>query len=451
MNGAGPRPGPGRGPGRGLAFAGAWLALVLAPLGVALACDPVSVARPFAVEFAVAAGFVAFALLGLELALVSRLAPASEPYGTDALMLFHRMTGLLATAFAFGHALPLAARGGRWMALLPASGPAAARAGSIALLALVALVASSLARRRLRLSWEAWRLAHGLLASTVTVAMLVHALGAGGYSRAAPVRFTLCAYLAIFVALSLRYRVVRPLRLWRRPWEVVENRDEGADTRTLVLRPVGHPGFAFQPGQFAWIDTGSSPLGSDQHPVSISSSAERPPDGTLELTIKALGDWSREVVPALPPGARVRLDGPFGAFSPDRTPGEGFVLVAGGIGITPMRSILATLCDRGDPRPVLLVYATNRPAREVFRGELARLSARMPLKVVRVHERPEPGSRDEAGLVTADLLRRHLPANAARRQVFVCGPGPMMESVEAALEALGVPADRIHTERFDMV
>ncbi|CAN5645341.1 hypothetical protein BH23ACI1_BH23ACI1_20840 [soil metagenome] len=101
--------------------------------------------------------------------------------------------------------------------------------------------------------------------------------------------------------LLLRYRLMRPLMLWRRPWELVENLDAGGSTRLLRMRPVGHAGFAFEPGQFSWLMPGSNPLWSAQHPLSMVSSAERPADGTIEFGIKALGDWSGTVVPALHP------------------------------------------------------------------------------------------------------------------------------------------------------
>lgn len=338
--------------------------------------------------------------------------------------------------------------GAAWIGL---GGGSVARTGAVALWATLLLVGSSLARRRLRLPYEAWRIAHVLLAVTIVAASALHVRAAGGHSRDPLVAGVVLVWAAAFLALLARYRLLRPLLQARRPWEVVANRDEGADVRTLVLRPVGHEGMSFQPGQFAWLTTGRSPFAFNDHPLSFSSSAELGEDRALELSIKALGDWSRDVVPDLEPGSRVWLDGPFGAFTPDRVPAQGFVLIAGGIGITPMRSILLTLRDRGDPRPVLLLHAAHDGRRAVFTGELRALEREMPLTVVRVYEEPEPDDEAERGLVTGELLRRHLPADAARRAFFVCGPAPMMDSLEDVLFELDVPPERIHTERFDMV
>lgn len=436
---------------RGAVWIGIYAALALAPLLVALLADPVPERRPYAVELGVACGLVAFSLIALELALVARIRAASDPFGTDVLMQLHRLAAVIALGFLVAHPL-LLWRAGIVRASMfdPVSGPSAWRSGALAFWGCVALAATSLWRRRLRLPYELWRLVHRLLALVVVAAVLAHALGTGAYARSAAVSAAYWALAGLFLALAAWYLVVRPLALLRRPWEVAENRDEGADTRALVVRPVGHGGIAFEPGQFAWLTTGATPFHPQQHPISIASSAERAPDGRLEFAIKALGDWSRATVPSLAKGARVWIDGPFGAFTPDRVPAQGFVLIAGGIGIGPMRSMLLTLRDRGDPRPVLLVYAARNPSRTVFATELAELERAMPLRVVYVFEEPEPGWRGERGFVTEDVLRRHVPADPAHLQFFVCGPPPMLTALERALTALAVPQDRIHTERFDM-
>lgn len=433
---------------RGIFWFGAYLALVLGPLGAAALATPSG--RSFQDELGTAAGFVAFALLAVELALVARLRPVSTPFGTDVLMLVHRQMGLVALAFTALHAL-LAAGPSAPSALLFASPSRGVDLGAAALWAALVLVVSSVLRRRLRLPYEAWRFVHVALAVAIVGLALLHARELPRYGRDPRVAGVLALWAAAFLALLARYRLLRPLALWRRPWEVLANRDEGASVRTLVLRPVAGRAWPFEPGQFVWVNTGRTPFAAAEHPISISSSAEVGPDGTLELSIKALGAWSRDVVPRLEVGRRVWVDGPFGAFTPDRTPAQGFVLIAGGIGISPMRSILLTLRDRGDPRPVLLVYAAHDASRAAFLAELGALQAARPLALVTVFEQRAPGEEGERGFVTADLLRRHLPADAAHRVFFVCGPAPMMDAVEEALSELGVPPERVSTERFDMV
>jgi predicted ferric reductase len=214
---------------------------------------------------------------------------------------------------------------------------------------------------------------------------------------------------------------------------------------------VKHRGFPFEPGQFAWLTTGRSPFSLQQHPLSIASSAERPAEGSIEFAIRELGDWSGTVVPNLEPGTRVWVDGPFGAFTTERKATQGFVMIAGGTGIVPMRSMLLTMRDRGDRRHVLLIYAAYDPGSMAFRDELEGLRASMALDIVDVLEAPPPGWNGERGYVTADVLERHLPGQFRRYHFFVCGPPAMMDAVEAALIARGVPAASIDSERFNLV
>ena len=222
---------------------------------------------------------------------------------------------------------------------------------------------------------------------------------------------------------------------------------EGGETTTLALTPPPRAGFRFEPGQFGWFAIGRSPFSLTQHPFSFSSSAER---DEVELAVKALGDFTSGVKD-LEPGTTVYVDGPHGVFSIDRDEGPGFGFVAGGVGIAGLISMLRTMADRGDVRPALLFYANRDWDGMAFREDLERLKERLDLTVVHVLERPPEDWAGERGYLTAEVLGRHLPPAYRRFQFFICGPDPMMDAAEAALIELGVPAERVHTERFDMV
>ncbi len=434
----------------GIVWFGLYLALVLTPLALAFATDSVDVARPFSIEVGAAIGFIAFALIVVEFGLVARLRAASAPFGTDALMQFHRQMGIAAMLFVAAHTL-LIAPGSAVGFLNPFAGTALQRSGAVSAWLLVVIVVSSVARRRLRIPYEAWQLLHRVTALLAVAAAAAHLLLVQGYTASPVVAATVWLYLAVFVALLFGYRAVRPLALWRRPWRVTDSRDIGADTRLLRLRPERHAGFRFSPGQFAWLVTGPSPLWGEQHPLSMASSAEPRADGSIDFAIKALGDWSSEVVPALRENDKVWVDGPYGVFTPDRVAAQCFVLIAGGIGITPLRSMILSLRGRGDRRPITLFFAARNRSRAMFCSELLALAAPAALDVVLVLEEPEDDWRGERGFIDAPLLRRHLPANLARHQFFVCGPPPMMDAMEHCLVDIGVAPDCVHTERFDMV
>jgi predicted ferric reductase len=250
---------------------------------------------------------------------------------------------------------------------------------------------------------------------------------------------------AAFVGLLVWVRLVKPSRA--RPWRLARVEPERGDTTTLVLEPPPALKFRFEPGQFGWFAIGRSPYSLTQHPFSFSSSAEH---GEVALAVKALGDFTSQVKD-LEPGTRVYVDGPHGVFSIDQDEGPGFGLIAGGVGIAGLISMLRTLADRGDVGPALLFYANREWDAVAFREELEALEGRLDLTLVHVLERPPDGWPGETGYLTADVLRRHLPPGYRRFQFFICGPDPMMDAAEAALIELGVPAERVHSERFNMV
>ena len=168
------------------------------------------------------------------------------------------------------------------------------------------------------------------------------------------------------------------------------------------------------------------------------------------MTIRNLGDFTSRIGD-VPVGRRVYLDGPYGAFTIDRNPADMHVLIAGGVGITPMMSMIRTLADRGDKRPVILLYGNKDWDAVTFREELDALKKRLNLTVVHVLEKPRDGWAGEKGYINATVLERHLPAPFADHEYFICGPDVMMDAIERALSKLDVPLAKYHSERYSFV
>jgi predicted ferric reductase len=434
-------------PAAGLVLA--YLAIAMLPLAIA-ALPPRPPGRAFGIELAVALGFVGWAQVGLQFGLIARFQRISRPFGIDLVMQLHRQLGFVAVGFVLAHALLLPLLRPAVLALLdPRRGGWGLLLGALSTFALLLLIALSLGRRRLRLAYEVWRFVHVLLGAGALVAALAHVSLSGAYAQTPWKRAALALQAAAALGLVAHLRLVRPALLRRRPFEVVEVREEAPSTWVVTVAPVGHEGLRFAPGQFAWVRFGPSPWTLVEHPFSFSSSAESP--RRIEFAIKELGDFTN-AIGRLPPGTRAWLDGPHGSFSSDFEPAAGgLLLVAGGIGITPALSMLRTFADRGDRRPHVLVYATSRWERTAFRGALAALSRALDLRVVHVLESPPEGWTGEAGHVTTGLLARVLAGDPVVRHAFVCGPDAMMASVERSLRALGFPRERLHLERFQMV
>lgn len=439
---------------RGIIFFGIYIFLVTLPLETALISNPGRIPGSFMVNIAVGAGFIGYSLMALEFALISRIKPAAQPFGEDALQLFHNWMGVFALVLLLVHPILLIISGypaDAWLNPFSRIGNAATRTASISLYALLLLVLTSLLRRQLHLRYEVWQVMHGLLAIFVLVVSLVHIFILGRFTSTPIMRATWFLYGIIVVCLILWYKIFKPAINWNKRWEVVKNKPERGDSHTLVLKPAGHAGFSFEPGQYGWIKQGQTPFGLGQHPISFSSSADVEPSGTISFTIKELGDWSGGVVPKIKPGEQMWVDGPYGVMSSDREQGMGYVLIAGGIGITPLYSMCQTMAEREDVRPVLLFYGAPDYESLTFREELEALKGRMSLQVIYVLNEPEDDWQGEQGFISVDLLKRYLPKQYRRFVYFVCGPEPLMDAMEAALPELGIPREKVLSERFGMV
>lgn len=425
-----------------------YLALIVAPLAVLLLA-PTPRGGGFWWDFALVLGYSALAMMGLQFWLTARFKRATAPFGIDIIYHFHRYLATIACLLLLAHAGLLLARypdavGG----IDPRVAPAYVTLGWVALLLFVALIASTLWRKRLRIEYDRWRRWHGLLAVTGIVFALLHVAGSGSYLTS-PLKRGLWGALALsWLGLILWVRVLRPWRLRRRPYRVVEVREEPGRSWTLSLQPEHPPAIDYRPGQFAWLSLRASPFALREHPFSISSSPTRP--GPLQVTIKALGDFTA-TVGQIGVGEIAYVDGPYGSFGVDRHPrAAGFVFVAGGVGIAPIISTLRALADRGDRRPLWLFYGNRRWDRVVFREELDALRTQLDLRLVHVLGEPPRDWTGEHGVIDLAVMQRHLPADSTGLHFLVCGPDPMIRLVECNLEALGVPLRRLHSEIFDL-
>ncbi len=428
----------------------AYLAVIVVPLLVAVV-PPRPAGRGAAVEVGVAVGFVAFAMLGAQFLLTARFPRLAAPFGLDWLLKVHRVAGVLAVLAVLAHVGILVAIDPAFRAFLDPFDDLA-RAGALWMLlgASFGLVVLTVWRRQLGIAYQWWRLSHGLLALLVMMIAVVHVFQVEHYSAVGWKMAFWGVYGAGAAGLLLWTRGVRPIRSLRRPWSVVEVREECPQVWTLSIEPDGHEGMALQAGQFAWLALDQPPWHIDVHPYSFSSSeleAER--SGRVSFTIKELGDFTSRIGD-VPLGTRAYLDGPYGNFVL-AADAAAAVFIVGGIGVTPALSILRTMRDRGDERPAWLVYGAPRPEELIARDELEQMSEQGALEVTFVVEEPDDTWSGERGVITHDLLRRSLPdLSDAGVEVFCCGPDPMMDAVIPALRQFGADAHRIRAERFDL-
>jgi predicted ferric reductase len=425
---------------------GAYVAFVLSLLVLA-AVGPVPSPRPFFVEFGVGLGFVGMGMLAAQFLVTGRFRSIAPVFGADVVLQFHRQAGIVAAAIIVAHPVVLIASDPDYLEFFdPRVNVLRALALTTVLPALLLLVATSLWRPRIGLNYEWWRLTHGTLSLLVVFIGMVHGIQVGQQLGAFWKKGIWVGVLVGAMYLVVHSRVIRPQMMKRRPYRVAEVREELPGTYTLVVEPDGHVGMHFRAGQFAWITVGDSPYSMQQHPFSFSSSERSAP---LCFTSKAVGDFTSSWED-IEPGQTVYLEGPYGAFTLDAD-SVGAVFIAGGIGVTPVMSILRTMQDNGDERPVVLVYGNPTAADITFRDELADLGRTLDLDVVHVLEESEEGWDGETGFIDDALLRRVLPPDCRNYEYFICGPEPMMDSAESGLRDMGVSWRQLYTERFQIV
>jgi predicted ferric reductase len=428
-----------------------YIVLTIAPLLILL-IGPQKPDQGFWERFSVALGFAGLAMMSLQFVLTARFKVIKAPYGSDVVYHFHRQISLVAFVLILAHPLILFIYDPRTLALLNLiTAPWRARAAVVAVFLLIILITLSLWRKPLQVGYTLWRVSHGILGTLVLILAMIHVILVGYYIYTPMKDVLWTSYGAFWILLLLYVRILKPFLLLRKPYQVEQVVEERGNTWTLHMKPVGHTGMRFQPGQFAWLTFGRSPFSETEHPFSFSSNAEH--TTPLTFTIKELGAFT-STVKDLPVGQRIYVDGPFGIFSIDHYPdASSFVLIAGGVGITPMMSMLRTVAERGDTRPLLLIYAVNTWEDITFREEIEELTQNLKLEVVYVLRNPSGNWKGESGYVTQEILARYLPEVRGRDtlEVFMCGPQPLMNSVEQALVQLGVFIGSIHAERFDLV
>jgi predicted ferric reductase len=301
------------------------------------------------------------------------------------------------------------------------------------LLCAVAVASARSARRKLR--WETWYGLH--LSMYLAVALsFTHQLAGPDLAGRLWLQIGWALMYTFTFALVLRYRLIAPaVAAFRHRLRVVAVIPEAAGVVSIVIQGRYLSELRAQPGQFFRWRFLSAGSWMTAHPFSLSA----PPVGNrLRLTVKALGDGS-ERLQRVPVGTRLIAEGPYGAMTADRRTRRDVLLIAGGVGITPMRALFETM-PVNPGQDLMLLYRANDRDQLVFREELDALAARRQARVIYLL-----GSDRE--LLSSRTLARLVPG-LANRDVYLCGPPGMSAAVRSALTAAGLPTTQLHEERF---
>lgn len=351
---------------------------------------------------------------------------------------------------------------------------------SIAFFLFLGIIVYSLLQVWKRWDFERWYYVHLALYLAIALAW-DHQLPLGGDFSASTL-FTYYWYVAYaFVGMNLLYfRFLLPVLNYRKHRFVVADiKTETADVHSVYISGKQLGEFHFRGGQFLIVRFLKKPFYWEAHPFSISKNF----DGvSLRQSIKAIGDFTK-TVPNIPTGTKVLIEGPYGVFTAQKSHTNKVLLIAGGIGITPYRAIIEDLGKAG--KDVHLVYGNKTEADIALRGELEVLATKYHIKIHHVISGPPPRGEGQGevsvkndyitkvsatpanspsrgggqelsalttfstGFVTPELIAQLVP-DAREREVFLCGPPPMMNALLKSLPSIGVDAQKIYFEKFSL-
>jgi predicted ferric reductase len=379
--------------------------------------------------------------------LMSGIAPLERPFGLDRLIRLHHVNGFLGWGLLFGHiplillgygqssGLPMLAQLRELMGVLPYVTLAVI---ADILLQVVFVSSIVIVRRRLRYEW--WRTTHFLVYGVFILAFW-HQLANGQELLVYPWlrRYWIVLFILALVSVAWR-RYARPMVLYARyRFRVSKVTHEVSGVTSVYVTGRNLETFHYQAGQFAFWYFWQRGFRTQKHPFTISSS---PSDPYLRLSAKAIGDYSAQL-PELAKDTPVFINGPYGRFTTAVQAQPKRLFIAGGIGITPIRSMLGAGRQPGD----ILLYSARTPTDLAFYKEIE--SWRQQGLQVGYFVGEKAGLQPHMRLAQIDAasIQKAAP-DVAQRDVWLCGPPAMMDAIEKALVTLCVPKRQIHTERF---
>ena len=380
--------------------------------------------------------------------LMGRIAWIEKPFGLDHLASYHRFNGYAAIGFILIHA-PFVILGYALMAhvnyfsqykqvLLTYEGVISA---AVAVALFVTVVAASIYIVRKHLKFETWYYVHLLVYAAIVLAFS-HQLAVGGSFQGHPVARIYWLAVYVFVAGNvIIWRFAKPtINLFRFDFRVARLEQETESATSVYIGGHNLNKWPAKPGQYVLVRFLSKRFFWQEHPFSLSAV---PVDDKFRLTIRSLGDYT-SLIPRLKVGSRVLVSGPYGRFTDDIAQTDKRLFIAGGVGITPLGTLIRQALAAG--QDCSLIYGNRTIKDVIFKNELALLQQK-GLKLYPVFSNAPKDFKGETGYINGERISRLVP-DFAKRDVYICGPQVMMDSVIADLQKTKLPPDQLHFERF---
>jgi predicted ferric reductase len=386
----------------------------------------------------------------VEVLLLARLPFLERMVGFDRLTIWHRWNGHAVVYLVLAHVVfsvwgfaredfPPRGWTDEYWALMTNNSYPGMIVATIGTVLLVAVLLTSLAIARRKLSYELWYAVHFTAYAGIALAWY-HEIPVGNELtpniEVIPADIWRATYAAALL-LVLWYRLVRPIaQNARYRLRIAEVTEEGPGVWSIRIAGRNLARYRARAGQFFFWRFLAPGFWYTQHPFSLS---EAPKGDSFRITVKALGDHTARLG-ALKPGTRVLAEGPFGVFTAASATRRKVLLIAGGIGITPVRALLEEF--RGD---VVTIYRALTERDLVLAREIDELVARNGGRVEYIvgdHATPE-GRR----LLTPEHLRELVP-DAGEREIYACGPPAMLALIERTLKRSNLHGRHVHIENF---
>ena len=405
------------------------------------------------VPFHAAARFFAvtgFTLLLLQPLLAARFKWIERPVGLDRIFAFHRITGMTAAVFAVLHPVMLALGSKSFAILTSFDSPWQISIGRIALLVLLLFGAAAVFRAGLKIPFQLWFRMHNAVTPVIVGGVFIHSWFTA--VRFMPLPLRILWFILLFVSLYsyLHLTVYQRLTARKKSFSVSSvNPVTGNIWEIEMIPPKGSTLFRYLPGQFLFLTfLRGRGLPVEEHPFTISSSpSER---DHIAVAVKESGDFTLSIG-RTKPGDRAAILAPYGRFSyllhRER---KRLVFIAGGIGVTPLLSMLRYMAHLKTGKDTTLFYANRTEADIAFREELEAIagSSSLPrLNLVHILSKPGEAWKGERGRVNCSLMKKHL-GSLDETGFYICGPPPMMDSIAAELLLNGVAGSDVHMEKF---
>lgn len=416
--------------------------LIIASPVIAIDWLPMHSFGNFLFKIGKSAALIAFSMVVLQVCMTCRLKILDRLFAIDRITNFHKRTGMIVACLLIIHVTFIILGTGN-TALLSVDTSWRINLGKAALALAVIIVVLALTYQTFGLDYNIWRVGHKFALAIVLLGFL-HSYFIGDEIQDTPLKIYWWILLFVCVAATGCRNVYIPF-FGRHPYKVQSVSPQTHNTYTLTFDADHQPIASHQPGQFMFLKLKRPGRKSEIHPFTISCSPTF--EQGLQATIKQSGNFTN-TIDQTKTSDTAYVEGPYGQFSFLNYPERPILFIAGGVGITPIMSMIRYLRDMNDGRKVVLLYGNQTNKDIIFKEELDQLPENF--KVVHILSQAEEGWTGLRGFITKDTIVENATQMFDTAEIFLCGPPPMMDKVVSYLKELYIPNRHIHYERFTL-